>query len=102
MVTITIDEATLNATRAALDERVTRLEGEVTHLQTWDSMARAAPDRITLDEDAQRALVWNIAALHQTKTAQEFFADLEPGRDHPEDATWTNREGQPEFNGAFR
>lgn len=90
MVTVTIDEVTLNATRAALDERVERLtkmvalhQGEFTY---W--LAQDARGQVYL-ENTQRALVWNIAALHETELAREFFAEVQI-IDHPADATWTS------------
>ncbi|MDP2622876.1 MAG: hypothetical protein Q8Q29_03650 [Actinomycetota bacterium] len=96
MVTITIDEITLNATRAALDERVERLNHEVGRLQSEVARGDACLFReYELTEDAQRALVWNIAALHETRMAQEFYAEVEPGADFPADMTldqmsWTS------------
>jgi hypothetical protein len=72
MVTLTVTEATLNATRAALEERVKRLELEIKRHTLTPQEERHG---VTLTEDAQRALVWNIAALHETKTAIEDISE---------------------------
>lgn len=123
-VTVTISEATLNAVRAGLEERVKRLEREIR--QSQELADDAAARGVTLTEDAERALVWNIAALHETKAAIENISEDAIEQADPVTAakayaelgyhaaqaayvgpegdsdTWTNREGQPEFNGAFR
>jgi hypothetical protein len=82
MVTITIDEATLNATRAALDERAERLERSVAYWQFY--LDRGA----TLTDDLSRALVWNIAALHETRTAQELYSEVEIAKEYPADVSY--------------
>ena len=82
MVTITMDEIVLNAVRAALDERILSLEGVVREL------AQGLLDQI-LDpetEDAQRAYVWNVAALHEAKAARDVFAEAD--RIPVADAAW--------------
>lgn len=73
MITVTLDEITLNATRAALDERANTLDAEVRRLQAWSDFPL-----LGLTEDEERALVWNIAALHETELAREFFSEVEP------------------------
>ena len=76
MTTITLDEITRNAILAALDERAARLEKEVSRLQKpYDAMTGAGVDQT---EDAERALVWNIAALHETNMARLQVAEAEP------------------------
>lgn len=80
MITLTISELTLNAVRAALDERVARLNAEIRYYEV-----------VVLtngSEDAQRALVWNIAGLHETEIAREDFAEVRCV-DHPVNATWS-------------
>lgn len=94
MVTVTLDEITLNAVKAALDERIAQLDKAVVR---WNQLNEHLPT-----EDTGRALVWNIAALLETKMAREYLGDPEVLVDHPADETWTDRESQPEFNGAFR
>ena len=94
MVTITIDEVTLNATRAALAERAEHLEVEVARLQRMLDPFYWGPGHDS-GEDTQRALVWNIAALHETRMAQEFYAEVEPVAEYPADMTtaqmsWTS------------
>ena len=87
MVTVTLDEITLNATRAALDERTNRLEREIRKSEGIASALMLSGHPCALTEDAQRALVWNIAALHETEMAREFFAEVSI-TEHPVDATW--------------
>jgi hypothetical protein len=90
MVNLTLSEATLNAARAALELRVGHLEAEVTRLQLQaaDAVMDAIHWGVMRDtEDLERALVWNIAALHETKTAVEDFSEARIA-DHPADATW--------------
>ena len=86
MVTVTIDEITLNATRAALDERAKRIERKVRHYTLTPDDVKYG---VTLTEDGQRALVWNVAALLETEQAREFFSEVRL-TDHPVDATWTS------------
>jgi hypothetical protein len=126
MVTLTVTEATLNATRAALEERVKRLEREITRSREFAAAPMENGKPLELTEDAQRALVWNIAALHETKTAIEDIsedaieqadpvtaakayaelgyhdAQIAYGEPEGDSDVFTNREGMPEFNGAFR
>ena len=83
MVTVTVDEITLNATRAALMERVNRLRLEVAYLETQAS-----------SEDRDRAFVWCVAAQQQTEMALAYFEAVEPLQDYPADMsldqlTWT-------------
>lgn len=67
MTTITIDELTRNAVLAALDERAARLEHEVTNLNLTG----------VTGQDHDRALVWNIAALHETNMARLQIGEAE-------------------------
>lgn len=76
-----INEATLNAIRAALDERIARLERNIRQAQEFASDAASRGE--TLTEDAQHNLVWNIDALLEAKTARDLFAAL---NDEPEQA----------------
>ena len=85
MTTIILDEITRNAILAALDERAARLEKEVArHRSNIDSYSKAGEEtrrllRVPkLIEDAQRALVWNIAALHETNMARLQIGEAEP------------------------
>lgn len=102
MTTITIDEITRNAILAALDERAERLESEVAYLESEVAVVRVCiherdgahphADCIPMchptADDLPRALVWNIAALHETKQAREIVAEAQTA-DHPADAAWT-------------
>lgn len=83
-----IDEATLNAVRAALDERIEALEAAVAKAQHDLDPFYWGPGHPGPD-DAQRALIWNNAALLETKTARDFFSEssLSEFRDHPADTT---------------
>jgi hypothetical protein len=65
MTTIDIDETIRNAILAALDERAVRLDAEVAR---WQWEADLLGDHNS--ETGQRALVWNIAALHETNMAR--------------------------------
>jgi pyruvate formate-lyase activating enzyme-like uncharacterized protein len=75
MTTVTIDEITRNAILAALDERAARLNKEVARLQKpYDAMTGAG---VPQTEDTQRAIVWNIAALHETNMARLTVAEAD-------------------------
>lgn len=90
MTTFTLDEITRNAILAALDERAARLDGAIKNSSSIkDTFNR---NGYALPEDVERALVWNIAALHETKQAREVIGEAPPA-DHPANATaWTEGE----------
>ena len=77
---------TRNAPRVGLDERGSPLRTETRGAQDAETVRKAhavcipeCPFRESslapISEDAQRALVWNIAALHETEQAREAFSD---------------------------
>ena len=90
-----LSEALRNQTLAALDYWAAHLEREVASATFRNSIP--ALNGQPVSEDAQRALVWNIAALHETQMARELIGEAEatppePFVDHPANATWTQAE----------
>lgn len=73
MTTFTLNETLRNQVLAALDERAARLEREVARGQ--ELMAKQAD--VPCSEDLSRAVVWNIAALHETNLARLTIGEAE-------------------------
>lgn len=81
MTAIEIDETTRNAILAALDERAGTLEYRV---KLWQGVIDQTHPNHLPSDDAQRALVWNTAALHETNMARLLVAEAgEPEADLP-------------------
>lgn len=79
-----LSEALRNQVLAALDERAARLE---TRIRIWQDLMDGKTPNLLPTEDLQRAVVWNIAALHETKEARELIGEAEATPEQADDVT---------------